>query len=154
MDRVQRERPLLPRRRRSPSTPTRSCRLLSVLSARIAFDGKRDPIPPQLARPTVAVHVDGREIRILHRGQVVALHTHSYERRQLIVLPDHRLAVLGLSRRSRAAPPRNKHLTPLGPSVARLYGSVEVLSARPRTLALATYDAAYVENILLAERRQ
>ena len=38
--------------------------------------------------------------------------------------------------------------------LARLYGTTEVLAAISRALELATYDAAYVENLLLAERRQ
>ena len=37
---------------------------------------------------------------------------------------------------------------------ARLYGTAELLGAISRTLELATYDAAYVENLLLAERRR
>jgi len=38
--------------------------------------------------------------------------------------------------------------------LARLYGPAEVLSAVATALELATYDAAYVENLLLAERRR
>ena len=38
--------------------------------------------------------------------------------------------------------------------LAQLYGSAEVLSAIARALELAAYDAAYVENLLLAERRR
>jgi len=38
--------------------------------------------------------------------------------------------------------------------LARLYGPTEVLAAISRALELATYDAAYVENLLLAERRR
>ena len=39
---------------------------------------------------------------MLHEGQVVAQHVRCYERGQLIVLPDHRLAALALRRRSRS----------------------------------------------------
>ncbi len=39
-------------------------------------------------------------------------------------------------------------------SLAQVYGRTEVLAAMSRALALATYDAAYVENLLLAERRR
>ena len=39
-------------------------------------------------------------------------------------------------------------------NLAQLYGRTEVLAAISRALALATYDAAYVENLLLAERRR
>jgi hypothetical protein len=38
--------------------------------------------------------------------------------------------------------------------LARVYGSAEVLSAIARVLEFAAYDAAYVENLLLAERRR
>ena len=38
--------------------------------------------------------------------------------------------------------------------LAQLYGRSEVLAAMARAVALATYDAAYVENLLLAERRR
>src|SRR5207244_7044362 len=39
-------------------------------------------------------------------------------------------------------------------NLAQLYGRTEVLAAMTRAIALATYDAAYVENLLLAERRR
>jgi len=38
--------------------------------------------------------------------------------------------------------------------LARVYGSAEVLSAIARALEFAAYDAAYVESLLLAERRR
>jgi hypothetical protein len=38
--------------------------------------------------------------------------------------------------------------------LAQVYGRTEVLAAISRALELATYDAAYVENLLLAERRR
>ena len=38
--------------------------------------------------------------------------------------------------------------------LAQLYGAAELLSAISRALELAAYDAAYVENLLLAERRR
>ena len=39
-------------------------------------------------------------------------------------------------------------------SLAKLYGRSEVLAAIRQALELATYDAAYVENLLLAQRRR
>ena len=39
-------------------------------------------------------------------------------------------------------------------NLARLYGATELLGAISRAIELATYDAAYVENLLLAERRR
>ncbi|MBV8488003.1 MAG: hypothetical protein JO161_06965, partial [Planctomycetaceae bacterium] len=38
--------------------------------------------------------------------------------------------------------------------LARVYGSAEVLSAIALALEYAAYDAAYVENLLLVERRR
>ena len=38
--------------------------------------------------------------------------------------------------------------------LARVYGSAEVVAAIVRALELAAYDAAYVENLLLVERRR
>jgi hypothetical protein len=177
VDRFQRERPLL---RALPVSPFDTDEIVPAVVSphvRIEFDGNRYSVPPNLARQTVTVRADDREIRILHQGQVVAQHVRCYERRQLIVLPDHRLAALGLSRRSRSSA-REQAFDALGPearqfhlrlksqpvktgvhirrllSLARLYSSAEVLSAIARALELATYDAAYVENLLLAERRR
>ncbi len=128
-------------------------------------------------RQTVTIRADGHEVRILHQGQIVARHSRCYERRQLIVLPEHRTAVLKLSRRSRSSG-LEQAFDALGPEarqfhlclrrqpvktgvhlrrllgLARVYGSAEVVSAIARALELAAYDAAYVENLLLAERRR
>jgi hypothetical protein len=92
-------------------------------------------------------------------------------------LTDHRLAALALRRRSRGAALEDE-FDALGPEarqfhlhlksepvktgvhlrrllgLAQLYGRAELLSAVSRALELATYDAAYVENLLLAERRR
>jgi Mu transposase, C-terminal domain/Integrase core domain len=177
VDRFQRERPLL---RPLPAIPFNTDEIVPAVvtpHARIEFDGNRYSVPPLLARQTVTVRANGHEVRILHQGQMVAQHVRSYDRRQLIVLPDHRLAALALSRRSRSSAleqafdalgreAREFHLRLKGQPVktgvhlrrllglARLYGTAEVLSAISRALELATYDAAYVENLLLAERRR
>jgi hypothetical protein len=95
----------------------------------------------------------------------------------LIVLPDHRLAALALRKRSRGTAMENE-FDALGPearqfhlhlksqpvktgvhprrllSLAKLYGAAELLAAISQALKLATHDAAYVENLLLAERRR
>ena len=105
------------------------------------------------------------EVRIVHQGQVVAQHVRCYERRQRIVLPDHRLAALTMSRRSQSSA-LEQAFDALGPEarqfhlrlesqpvktgvhlrrllgLARVYGSAEVLSAIARALELASYDAA------------
>ena len=145
--------------------------------ARIAFDANRYSVPPHLARQTVTVRADGEDVRIVHQGQVVAQHVRCYERRQRIVLPDHRLAARTMSRRSQSSA-LEQAFDALGPEarqfhlclksqpvktgvhlrrllgLARVYGSAQVLSAIARALELASYDAASVENLLLAERRR
>ena len=54
-------------------------------------------------RQPVTIRASRDEVRVLHEGQVVAQHVRCYERGQLIVLSDHRLAALTLRRRSRAS---------------------------------------------------
>ena len=128
-------------------------------------------------RRPVTIRASRDQIRVLHEGQVVAQHVRSYERGELIVLPDHRTAALALRRRSRSTAlehgfdalgpeARQFHLhlrsQPVKTGVqlrrllglAQLYGAAEVLSAISRALELAAYDAAYVENLLLAQRRR
>ena len=177
IDRFQQERSLL---RPLPAIPFDTDEVVpAVVSphARIAFDGNRYSAPPQFVRRPVTIRASRDELRVLHEGQVVAQHVRSYERGQLLVLPDHRLAALALRQRSRGTAleqefdalgpeARQFHLhlnsRPVKTSVhlrrllglAQLYGRTEVLAAISRALELATYDAAYVENLLLAERRR
>ena len=177
VDRFQQERSLL---RALPTIPFDTDEIVpAVVSphARIEFDANRYSVPPHLVRQTVTIRADGHEVRILHQGQVVAQHVRCYQRRQLIVLPDHRLAALTMSRRSRSSA-LEQAFDALGPEarqfhlglkrqpvktgvhlrrllgLARVYGSAEVLSAIAKALEFAAYDAAYVENLLLAERRR
>jgi transposase len=177
VDRFQDERTLL---RALPAIPFDTDEIVAAVvnpHARIEFDANRYSVPPHLVRRTVTIRADGHEVRILHQGQMVARHVRCYERRQLLVLPDHRLAALTMSRRARktaleaafdALGPeaRQFHLClkrqPVKTGVhlrrllglARVYGSAEVLSAIAHALELAAYDAAYVENLLVAERRR
>ena len=177
IDRFQQERSLL---RALPAIPYDTDEIVPAVvtpHARINFDGNRYSVPPQLVRRPVTVRATRDEVRVLHEGQVLAHHVRCYQRRQLIVLPDHRLAALELSRRSRSSTLEHP-FDALGPearqfhlclkrqpvktgihlrrllSLARLYGPAELLGAVSRALELATYDAAYVENLLLMERRR
>lgn len=177
VDRFQKERSLL---RALPTIPFDTDEVvLAVVSphARVKFDANRYSVPPHLARQTVTIRAAAHEVRIVHQGQIVARHPRCYQRRQLIVLPEHRLAALSLSRRSRSSV-LEQAFDALGPEarqfhlylnrqpvktgvhlrrllgLARVYGSTEVVSAIARALELAAYDAAYVENLLLAERRR
>jgi len=177
LDRFQQERALL---RPPPAIPFDSDEVVpAVVSphARIAFDGNRYSVPPQFVRRPITLRANRDELRLLHEGQVVAQHVRCYERGQLLVLPEHRLAALALRQRPQqqalaqefdawGPEARAFHLQlnsrPVKTgvhvrrllSLAQLYGRTEVLAAMARALELATYDAAYVENLLLAERRR
>jgi transposase len=177
VDRLERERSLL---RPLPTIPFDTDEVVpAVVSphARIEFDGNRYSMPPRFVRQTVMIRANRNEIRVLHQGEVVAQHIRCYQRQQLIVLADHQLAALALRHRSRSSA-LESDFDALGPearqfhlqmkrqpvktgihlrrllNLARVYGRAEVLSAIARALGLATYDAAYVENLLLAERRR
>ena len=177
VDRFQQERSQL---RALPNIPFDTDEIVpAVVSphARIEFDANRYSVPPRLVRQTVTIRADGREVRIVHQGKVVAQHVRSYQRRQLIVLPEHRTAALSMGRRSRSSA-LEQAFEALGPEarqfhlclrrqpvktgvhlrrllgLARVYGSAEVVSAIARALEFSAYDAAYVENLLLAERRR
>jgi transposase len=177
VDRVERERSLL---RALPKIPFDTDEIVPAIvnpHARIEFDGNRYSAPPRFVRQPVTIRACRNEVCVLHEGKVVAQHVRCYERRQLIVLPDHRLAALALRQRSRGSTMEHA-FDALGPEarqfhlhlksqpvktgvhlrrllgLARLYGTAELLAAISRALELAAYDAAYVENILLAERRR
>jgi transposase len=177
LDRFEQERKLL---RPLPAIPFDTDEVVpAVVSphARVAFDGNRYSAPPQFVRKPLTIRASRDELRLLHEGQLVAQHVRSYERGQLLVLTEHRLAArtlrqrppqqaleqefdawgpearafhLGLSRRPVKTGVHVRRLLKL----AQVYGRTEVLAAISRALALATYDAAYVENLLLAERRR
>lgn len=177
IDRFEQERTLL---RPLPDIPFDTDEVApAVVSphARVAFDGNRYSTPPQFARRPLTIRANRDELRLLHEGQVVAQHVRSYERGQLLVLPEHRLAAFTLRQRPRQQALEQEfdawgpeacafHLElnrrPVKTSVhlrrllglAKLYGRTEVLAAISRALELATYDAAYVENLLLAQRRR
>ena len=177
LDRFQQERGLL---RPLPAIPFDSDEVVPAIvspHARVAFDGNRYSAPPQFVRKTLTICANRDEVRLLHEGQVVAQHVRSYERGQLLVLPEHRLAALTLRQRPQrraleqefdawGPAAREFHLGLNGRPVktgvhvrrllklAQVYGRTEVLAAISRALELKTYDAAYVENLLLAERRR
>ena len=177
VDRFQRERSLL---RALPAIPFDTDLVVPAVvnpHARIEFDGNRYSVPPRFVRQTITVRATRDEVRVLHEGQVVAQHVRCYQRGQLIVSSDHRLAALAVRKRSRSTTLEHE-FNALGPEarqfhlhlksqpvktgvhlrrlmgLARLYGTTELLAAIARALELATYDAAYVENLLLAERRR
>ena len=180
LDRFQQERGLL---RPLPSIPYDTDEIAPAIvspHARIEFDGNRYSTPPQFARRPITVRANRDELRLLHEGQPIARHVRCYERRQLIVLPEHRLAALSLRQSGRAGgqDALEQEFDALGPAarefhlrlntrpvktrihlrrllkLAQLYGRAEVLAAITRSLELAIFDAASVEHLLLAERRR
>jgi len=128
-------------------------------------------------RKTVLVRASASELRIVYQGQEVTRHQRSFEKGQLVVHPDHRLAALKARGRRRASQ-REEEFDALGPvarefhqkllgapvqpgihlrrllSLVRVYGCREVLTAIGQALKYQTYDAAYVQTLLLQQRRR
>jgi transposase len=177
VDRFTRERPLL---RALPAVPFDTDEVVSVVvtpHARVEFDGNRYSVPPEFVRQPVQIRASRDELKLWHQGQLVAQHARSYERGQLIVVPDHRLAALAAGRRRRRSA-LEQEFDALGPEarefhlhlrgrplktgihlrrladLGRLYGRTELLAALASALELAAYDAGAVENLLLAARRR
>jgi transposase len=177
VDRFQRERPLL---RALPATPFDTDEVVPTIvtsHVRIQFDGNRYSAPPEFVLRFVTIRASRDQVFVLHEGHVIARHIRSYERGQVIISPEHRLAALALRKRLRRSA-LEQEFDALGPEarqfhlqlrsqpvktgvhlrrlldLALLYGRTEVLAALARALELAAYDAAYVENLLLAERRR
>jgi transposase len=177
IDRFQQERGRL---RPLPTNPCDTDEVLSVVvtsHARVHYDGNRYSVPPTLARKTVLLRANTTEVRIVHQGQEITRHERCYEKGQLRIHPDHRLAALTMRRR-RQANQREEEFDALGPEarefhrklltmpvkptihlrrllgLVRLYGRKEVLAAIGQALQYHTYDAAYVETLLLQERRR
>ncbi len=177
IDRFQKERERL---RALPAVPYDTDEILSVVvtpHARVQYDGNRYSVPPTLARKTVMLRASAGVVRILDQGQEAARHDRCYEKGQLLIHPDHKLAALKMRRR-RQADQREEEFDALGPEarefhgkllalpikpmlhlqrllgLVRLYGRQEVLAAISLALQYQTYDAAYVETLLLQERRR
>jgi hypothetical protein len=68
--------------------------------ARVNFDGNHYSVSPEPVHQPVTVRAIRDEICVLHEDRVLAHHARCYERGQLIVLPDHRLAAIAVSQRS------------------------------------------------------
>ena len=177
VDRFQEERCQL---RPLPAIPLDTDEVIATVAtphARVRFDGNRYSVPPQVARQPVTLRAGRTELRVIYEGTEVARHTRCYDKRQLLVLSDHQLAAIQMRQRRRARQRQHEfdalgpearrfHLellkTPVKPGVhlrrlltlVRLYGRTEVLAAIDRALQYQTYDAAYVESILLQERRR
>lgn len=177
VDRFQEERSLL---RPLPTLAFPMDEMVSVVvssHARVKFEGNRYSVPPETARKTLLLRASDTHVRILDQGREVACHARCYERGQLLCQTPHQLEALKLRRRLRAHHVENTfdalgeeaqqfhlelrrrpvkslvHLRRLL-HLVRLYGRQEVLAALKRAHEYQTYDAAYVETILLQERRR
>ena len=177
VDRFQKEQSLL---RPLPAAPFDADELVSVIvnsHARVNFDGNRYSVPPDLAGKTALLRANASEVRVMYQGRQCACHPRSYDRGQLIRHPDHHLEALKMRRRVRGTEIENQfdalgeearrfHLElrrrPVKTSVhlrrllvlVRVYGRQDVVAAIVRAHEYQTYDAAYVETILLQERRR
>jgi len=177
VDRFEKERPHL---RPLPAVPFDTDEILSVpvtSHARIRYDGNRYSTPVALVRKKVTLRVNATQLRIINGGQEVAVHQRCYDRGQTVTHYDHRLEALKMRRRRRAGQwesefdalgpvARQFHLKLLSMPVkaprhlgrllalVRLYGRKEVLAAIGQALEYQTYDAAYVEALVLQQRRR
>ena len=177
VDRFQEERGVL---RPLPALAFPTDEVVSVVvssHARVKFDGNRYSVPPETARKTLLLRASDTQVRVLDQGREVACHARCYERGQLLCQTAHQLEALKLRRRLRAhqleetfdalgAEAQQFHLElrrrPVKTIVhlrrllhlVQLYGRQEVLAALKRANEYQTYDAAYVETILLQERRR
>lgn len=177
IDRFAQERDLL---RPLPAIPFNTDEIVSVCvdaHARVKFDANRYSTPPEVARKTAVLRASASQVRVFYQGQEVACHVRCYDRGQLIRQDGHHLAALKRRSRQRAhhvedsfdalgEEARRFHLAlrqrPVKTVVhlrrllhlVRLYGRAEVVAAITQAHAYQTFDAAYVETILLQERRR
>jgi transposase len=177
LDRFEQERSCL---RALPSSRLDTDEIVTAVvtsHARIQFDGNHYSVPPEVARKPVVIRASAEQVRVLHEGREIACHRRSYDRRQLICQPDHQLQALRLRRTSRGrqledafdalgevarefhlkmrtCPVRTTHHLRRLLNLVRVYGRADVLAAIARAHQYQTYDAAYVETILLQDRRR
>lgn len=177
VDRFGKERSVL---RPLPAAPFNTDEMVSVVvnsHARVTFDGNRYSVPADLVRKTALLRASGSEVRVIYQGNEVACHPRSFDRDQIVRHPDHELQALQMRRRVRATEVENSfdalgeearkfHLElrrrPVKTSVhlrrllklVPIYGRQDVVAAITRAHEYQTYDAAYVETILLQERRR
>lgn len=176
-DRFEQERSFL---RQLPKIRLDTDELVSAIvssHAQVEFDGNRYSVPPDVVRQSVVVRADAEQVRILFAGREVAQHARSYDRRQSICQQEHRLQAireraaaggrqleeafdaLGDTARTfhlqlRTRPVHTSHHLRRLLRLARVYGRTDLLAALARAHEYQTYDAAYVETLLLQERRR
>jgi transposase len=177
IDRFPKERALL---RALPAVPFNTDEIVSTevsSHARVRYDGNRYSVPPALVGKTVTLRANATELRVLYQGQALACHPRCYEKGQVLIHAEHRLAALKARRRGQARQ-LEEEFDGLGPesrafhlklmempvktavhlrrllALVRLYGREDVLAAVRLALDYQTCDAAYVETLVHQERRR
>jgi len=177
LDRFQRERSCLRALPRSRFDTDEIVAAVVSSHARVQFDGNRYSVPADVARKAVVIRASAQHVRILYQGREIASHRRSYDRRQLICQAEHQLQAIRQRRTSRGRqleeafdalgevarefhlqlrtrPVKTTHHLRRLLNLVRVYGRSDVLVAIARAHQFHTYDAAYVETILLQERRR
>jgi len=145
--------------------------------ARVKFDGNRYSVPADVVGKPVTIRADAESVRVIHEGRDIARHQRSYARGRRISQAEHQLQARQRRRRTRGRhleesfdalgevarqfhlklqtrPVKTTHHLRRLLSLVRVYGRGEVLAAIARAHEYQTYDAAYVETILLQQRRR
>lgn len=177
LDRFERERQHL---RALPHLPADTDEIVATVvsdHARVKFDGNQYSTPVEVVGKPVTLRADADTLRVLHEGREVARHRRSYGKKKVIRDAEHELQALRMRKRNRAHHleetfdalgdvAREFHLQlgrrPVKTSrhlrrlldLVRVYGRDDTLAAISQAHQFETYDAAYVETLLLQERRR
>ena len=117
------------RERKYLARKTKAGRLKSRLEY-LAAARKQHPLPPTLVRKPVTLRANATEVWILDQGQEVTRHDRCYEKGQLLVHPDHRLAALKM-RRCRQAGQREEEFDALGPQAREFHRKLLTMPIKP-----------------------
>jgi transposase len=177
IDRFEEERPRL---RPLPAAAWDADEIVPTVAtshALVRFDGNKYSVPVDVARRPVVLRAGSERVRIFCQEQEVAQHRRSYGRNVTISQPEHELQARLQGQRQRASQ-LGSALDGLGPAacqfhlclqrqpvktsrhvrrllcLVRVYGREDVVQAIEKALEYETYDAAYVETLLLQERRR
>ncbi len=177
IDRFEQERSCL---RPLPGLPFDTDEIVTAVvtsHARVIFDGNRYSVPPDVVGKPVIIRASVDHVRVVHEGREIACHERSYARGQRILQATHQLQALEKHRQAgrrqleetfdalgeaarqfhlklQSRPVKTAHHLRRLLNLVRLYGRQEVLAAIALAHQYQTYDAAYVETILLQERRR
>jgi transposase len=160
-----------------PFDTTRVVPAVVTSHARVRFDGNRYSVPPEVVGKAITIKASEAWIQIIHGEHEVARHPRSWEKKQRLVLPEHRVAVLAKRRRESAgqiearfdalgsqgeAFRKGLAKAPVKAAVhmkailkmAQLYGGVDVAQALEAACRMQVFDKAYVLNLIEQQRRK